>query len=81
MDRLQKLGIKSLEYSRLEFELILMYKICHNLSDLQFNTYFVLHKANYNLRCHSFMFSHYYLMLSMMFTNISCFVFNRIVKV
>ena len=39
-DRLTKLGIKSLEYRRLEFDLILMYryKISHNLCDLNFFT-------------------------------------------
>ena len=38
-DRLHKLGIKSLEYRRLEFHVILMFKIYYrpNLSDLQFD--------------------------------------------
>ena len=41
-DCLTKLGIKSLEYRRLEFDLILMYKISHNLCDLNFSDYFIL---------------------------------------
>jgi len=52
--RLFKLGIKSLEYRRAEFDLMLMYKICHNFSDLQFNDYFFFRHASYNLRQHSF---------------------------
>ena len=36
-DRLHKLGIKPLEYCRLEFGIILMFKIYYNLSDLQFH--------------------------------------------
>ena len=53
-DRLCKLGIKSLEYRRLEFDLILMYKICHNLCDLQFSNYFEYRHCKYNLRQHEF---------------------------
>ena len=37
---IHKLGIKSLEYHRLEFDVILMFKIYYNLSDLQFDDYF-----------------------------------------
>ena len=39
-DRLDKLGIKSLECRRLQFDIILMFKIYHKLSDLQFDNYF-----------------------------------------
>ena len=41
-DRLNELGItiKPLEYRRLEFDIILMFKIYHNLSDLPFDKYF-----------------------------------------
>ena len=45
-DRLCKLGIKSLEYRRLEFDLILMFKICHNLCDLQFSNCFEYRHSN-----------------------------------
>ena len=34
IDRLNKLSIKSLQYRRIEFDLILTYKICNNLSDI-----------------------------------------------
>ena len=56
VDRLTKLGIKSLEYRRLEFDLILMYKISHrpNLCDLNFSDYFVFQTCDYNLRRHDF---------------------------
>ena len=36
----EKLNIKSLEYHRVEYDLFLMYKICHNLSDLNFYNFF-----------------------------------------
>jgi len=52
-DHLFKLGIKSLEYRRAEFNLMLMYKVYHNLSDLQFNDYFSF-RHTYNLRHHCF---------------------------
>ena len=40
--------------SRLEFDLILMYKISHNLCDLNFSDYFVFQTCDYNLRRHDF---------------------------
>ena len=51
LDRLHILGIKFLEYCRVEFDLILMYKTCYHLSD--FNDYFVFRDTGYNLRHHS----------------------------
>ena len=54
VDRLTKLGIKFLEYCRLEFDLILMYKISHNLCDMNFSDYFVFQTCDYNLRRHDF---------------------------
>ena len=56
-DHLHKLGIKSLEYRRLEFDIILMFKIYHNLSDLQFDDYFIHSKRRYNLRSHELSFN------------------------
>ena len=55
-DRLCKLNrpINSLEYRRLEFDLILMFKICHNLCELQFFNYFEYRHCKYNLRQHDF---------------------------
>ena len=53
-DCLSKLNNNSLEYRRLEFDLVLMCKICHNLCDLNFYEFFKLHKSRYNLRQHSF---------------------------
>ena len=52
-DYLHILGIKSLEYRGIEFDLILMYKICYYLSDLRFDDYFVFRDTGYNLRQHS----------------------------
>ena len=40
-DHLYKLNIKSLEYRRVEFDMILTYKICYNLSDLKFDEFFM----------------------------------------
>jgi len=71
MDRLQKLGIKSLEYRILEFDLILMYKIRHNLSDLQLTHILLFIKLIIIYDATVLLFSHYYVMLSMMHTNIS----------
>ena len=51
-DRLEKLNIKSLEYRRVEYDLFLMYKICHNLSDLNFHNFFSYRNSGYNLRQH-----------------------------
>lgn len=48
--RLKKLNLKSLEERRLFFDLILVYKIVHGMSDLNFNDYFVLAVTGYNLR-------------------------------
>ena len=42
-----------LEYRRLEFDLILMFKICHNLCDLNFYEFFKLPESRCNLRQHS----------------------------
>ena len=53
-DRLHKLDIKSLEYRRLEFNVILMFKIYYNLSDLQFDDYFIHSKRKYNPRSDEF---------------------------
>ena len=53
-DCLCKLGIKSLEYRRLKFDLILMFKICLNLCDLQFSNYFEYRHNKYNLRHNDF---------------------------
>ena len=52
-DRLSKLNFNSLEYRHLEFDLILMFKICHNLCDLNFYEFFKLRKSRYNSRQHS----------------------------
>ena len=53
-DRLDKLGIKSLEYRRLQFDIILMFKIYHKLSDLHFDNYFEHCDRKYNFRSHNF---------------------------
>ena len=53
-DRLDKLGIKSLEYRRIQFDIILMFKIYHKLSDLQFDNYFEHCDRKYNFRSHNF---------------------------
>ena len=53
-DRLDKLGIKSLEYRRLQFDIILMFKIYRKLSDLHFDNYFNHSDRKYNFRSHNF---------------------------
>ena len=49
-DRLNKLNIKSLQYRRLEFNLLLTYKICYGLVDVAFNDFFEYCDTGYDLR-------------------------------
>ena len=51
-DRLNKLNIKSLQYRRLEFDLILTFKICYGLVDIAFNDFFEYCDTGYDLRRH-----------------------------
>ena len=52
-DRLFKINLKSLEYRRIEFDIIMMYKIINGLSDIDFNNYFEFKEHSYNLRGNS----------------------------
>ena len=52
-DRLSKLNLKSLQYRRITFDLILMYRIVYGLSDLDFENYFNFKDHSYNLRGNS----------------------------
>ena len=52
--RLYMINMLSLKSRRIFFDLILMYKIINNISDLTFDNYFQLIKTNYSLRSHSF---------------------------
>ena len=74
-DRLHKLGIKSLEYRRLAFDDILIFKIYHNLSDLQFDDYFTHSRRRCNLRSHEFVIQSKFYASCDQFRN---FFFNRI---
>ena len=49
-DRLEKLGIKSLQYRRIEFDIIMLYKIMHGLSFLNFDDFFTFRTTSYDLR-------------------------------
>ena len=53
-ERLNKLNIKSLEYRRLEFDLIYMYKIFYDHCDVKFSDFFDSLQTGYNLRHHKF---------------------------
>ena len=77
-DRLNKLGITSLEYRRLEFDNILMFKIYHNLSDLPFDNYFEHCDKMYNLRSHDFKINSTFCANTDQYRN---FFFIRIIKV
>ena len=55
-DRLYKLNIRSLQYRRLESDIILTYKIIHNLVDIPINRFFELNNSPYNTRNHEFSF-------------------------
>ena len=52
-ERLEILGIESLEYRRMKFDLVLMYKIYHNLIHIKFDTFFTKNPSNYHLRRHT----------------------------
>ena len=49
-DRLNKLNLKTLEYRRVVFDLIFLFKIIHGLTNLCFDDYFVDRKLPYTLR-------------------------------
>ena len=53
-DRFNQLRITSLEYHRFEFDIIEMFKIYHNLSDLPFDNYFEHCDRKYNFCSHNF---------------------------
>ena len=53
-DRLDKLGVETLEYRRWKFDLILVYKIINNLVDLKFSDFFSFFSSPYQLRRHKF---------------------------
>ena len=57
-DRLETLGLQSLELRRLHFDLTMLYKIAHNLVDLSFEHFFVLTQSRYNLRQHTLTHCH-----------------------
>ena len=78
-DRLNKLSIKSLEYCRLEFDNILMFKIYHNLSILHFDNYVEHCDRKYNFRSLNFTVkSKFCVYTSDQFRN---FLFIRVAKV
>ena len=52
-DRLAKLNLLSLQNRRVRFDLITLYKIVNNLSDLNFNAFFILQNSPYALRNNS----------------------------
>ena len=52
-ERLLILNLESLEARRIKTDLTIIYKIVHNLVDLEFDNYFEFYQSNYNLRRHS----------------------------
>ena len=53
-DRLYKLNLKSLEHRRMEFDIIMVYKVVHNLVYLPQNEFFEFYNSPYNTRRHEF---------------------------
>ena len=49
-DRLSKLNMVSLQNRRVRFDLITLFKIVNNMSDLNFNSFFHYHRSPYSLR-------------------------------
>lgn len=56
-DRLKILKLETLELRRLQFDLILLYKIVHKLIDVSFKSFFKPLNLSYNLRHHKFALS------------------------
>ena len=52
INRLEMLGLKSLQYRRISFDLIFCYKIIYGLVDLECNKYFLLKGASFSTRGH-----------------------------
>lgn len=52
-DRLYKLNISSLEYRRLEFDLMFLYKLLNDLLDINAKDFFYFNETHYNTRSHS----------------------------
>ena len=55
-DRLFKLNMRSLQYRRIESDLILTFKIVHNLVDIPLERFFSPHESPYNTRRHNYTF-------------------------
>ena len=53
-DRLKKLSLHSLEYRRLQNDLIMVYKIIHRLVDLPFESLFSFYISPYDTRSHRY---------------------------
>lgn len=53
-DRLRQLNIRSLQYRRTEADLIMTYKIIHNLVDLPMEDFFSFYRSPYNTRKHDY---------------------------
>ena len=58
VERLNRLKIKSLEERRINFDLILVYKIVNNLCFINFSDYFSFTNCRYNLRRNSLQIQH-----------------------
>ena len=52
-NQLYMLNLKSLEYRRLEFDIVFLYKMYYNMIDLDFNDYFIKNDNCYDLRRHT----------------------------
>ena len=52
-NRLANLGLQSLEYRRVYYDLVMCYKIDHNLVDLSFDSFFTKPVRSYYIRGHS----------------------------
>ena len=77
-NRLHKLGVKSLEYRRLQFDIILMFKIYHKLSDLHIDNYFEHCDRKYDFCSHNFKIKSKFCTNTERFRN---FFFIRIINV
>ena len=53
-DRLYKLNIPSLEYRRLEADILMVYKIIHQIVDIPMNNFFKLYTSPYMTRRHAY---------------------------
>ena len=53
-DRLKVISIETLEYRRLEANLVMVFRLLHGIVDIKFANFFKIRQSTYNLRGHRY---------------------------